>query len=192
MDIRVLTEAIDGFERRLTTGDGSTWSAATPCGDWDLHTLVNHVVNELLWIPPLLDGLTIAEVGDSFDRDVLGDQPVASFRTAGAAAVAAASVPGAQERTVHLSFGDLPGAGYLEQVTSDVVIHTWDLARAVGADDHLDPALVQFVADALGPQMEAWRSAGAFGPAADAGPEPSAQDILLAQTGRSPGWFAHS
>src|SRR5690606_38196050 len=126
-----------------------------------------HVVGELLWMPPLLEGATIAEVGDRFDGDVLGADPLRTARGAAAAARAAAEAAGAQERTVHLSFGDFPGAEYLGQVTSDVTIHTWDLARAVGADDRLGEPLVDFTAAFLGPQVDAWRAAGAFGPAVD-------------------------
>ncbi len=185
MDTVLLVDAIGGFERRLSVVDDSHWNAATPCDDWDVRTLVNHVVAELLWVPPLLEGKTIAEVGDCFDGDILGGDPLVTFKAAVGAAVVAASEPGAQERTVHLSFGDFPGSDYLGQVVSDVTIHTWDLARAVGADDLLDPALIAFVDDFLSPQIDAWRSAGAFGQAVDVGPDASAQDRLLAQTGRS-------
>ena len=98
-----------------------------------------------------------------------GSDPSASARSAAAAALAAASQPGAHERIVHLSFGDFTGSDYLSQVVSDVIIHSWDLARAVGADDRLDPALVTFVDGFLSPQIDAWRNAGAFGPAVDVG-----------------------
>ena len=85
---------------------------------------------------------------------------------------------------MHLSFGDFAGSEYLGQVISDVVVHSWDLARAIGADDRLDPALVAFVDEFLSPQIDAWRAAGAFGPAVDVGADANDQDRLLAQTGR--------
>jgi uncharacterized protein (TIGR03086 family) len=188
MNEALMTDAIVGFGQRLTTVDAGQWSAATPCADWDIRTLVNHVVAELLWVPPLLEGKTIADVGDRFDGDVLGDDPRETWTSAAADAEAAASQTGTQERTVHLSFGDFSGSDYLGQLTSDLVIHAWDLARAIGADDRLDPALVAFVDDFLSPQIDAWRSAGAFGPAVDVGPDADTQAKLLAQTGRSPSW----
>ena len=188
MDTGLLSSAIDGFEQRLSTVDREQWSTATPCSDWDVRTLVNHVVGELLWAPPLLEGQTIADVGDRLDGDILGDDPLATCRSAAAAALAAASEPGAQERTVHLSFGDFPGSDYLGQLTSDLIIHSWDLARAVGADDRLDPTLVGFVDDFLSPQIDGWRSAGAFGPAVGVDADADPQLRLLAQTGRSPAW----
>ncbi len=167
----------------VDTGD---WIAGTPCADWDVRALVNHVLGELLWIPPLLDGRTIAEVGDRFDGDMLGDDPLGAWTSAATEALAAASQPGAQDRTLHLSFGDFSGGEYLGQVTSDVIIHTWDLARAVGASDRLSAPAVEFVNDFLGPQIDGWRAAGAFGPAADINADADAQARLLAQTGRSP------
>jgi uncharacterized protein (TIGR03086 family) len=188
MEETLMRDAVDGFGQRLNGVDASQWSAATPCEDWDVRTLVNHVVGELLWMPPLLAGKTIAEVGDRFDGDVLGDDPHATWTSAVVDAQAALSQPGAQAATVHLSFGDFPGSEYLGQITSDLIIHSWDLARAVGADDRLDPTLVGFVNDFLGPQIDAWRGAGAFGPAVDVDPDADAQAKLLAQTGRSPDW----
>ncbi len=80
MDTALMASAIDGFEQRLGAVGATEWNAATPCDDWDVRTLVNHVVNELLWMPPLLEGKTIAEVGDRFDGDVLGSDPLASLQ----------------------------------------------------------------------------------------------------------------
>ena len=128
MESALMATAIDGFEQRLGAVGATEWNAATPCDDWDVRTLVNHVVGELLWMPPLLEGKTIAEVGDRFDGDVLGSDPLATCKSAAAAAHAATFEPGAQDRIVHLSFGDFPGSEYVGQVVSDVIIHTWDLA----------------------------------------------------------------
>ena len=94
MESALMATAIDGFEQRLGAVGATQWNAATPCDDWDVRTLVNHVVGELLWMPPLLEGKTIAEVGDRFDGDVLGSDPLATFKSAAAAAHAAASRAG--------------------------------------------------------------------------------------------------
>jgi len=186
MDTALMAEAIDGFGKRLDMVDATRWNAPTPCTEWNTRTLVNHVAAELLWVPELLDGKTIAEVGDRFDGDLLGDDPVATWRSAAAEALAAGSLAGAQERTVHLSFGDFPGSEYLGQVTCDVLVHSWDLARALAVDDRLDATLVEFVDGFLSPQIDAWRSAGVFGPAVDPDAYADAQARLLAKTGRSP------
>src|SRR5258708_32717593 len=106
MDAALMNEALDRFEQTLHLVGSDGWDAPTPCADWDVRTLVNHVVGELLWMPPLLEGKTIAEDGDRFDGDILGDDQPVTWPSAAADARAPASQPEAQEGAVHLSFGD--------------------------------------------------------------------------------------
>jgi uncharacterized protein (TIGR03086 family) len=182
----VLPDAVEGFASRLRSVPGDGWHSSTPCDAWDVHALVNHVVNELRWAPPLLAGRTIADVGDSLDGDLLGDDPVAAWDAAAEEAVAAARALGTADPAVHLSYGDSPASAYLAELTSDVILHTWDLARAAGVDDRLDPGLVAFADGVLRPSVDAWRAAGAFGPEVDVPPDADPQDRLLAATGRTP------
>jgi uncharacterized protein (TIGR03086 family) len=88
------------------------------------------------------------------------------------------------DRTVHLSFGDFPGREYAMQLFADHLIHAWDLARAIGADERLDAELVAACTTWFAPVEEAYRSAGAI---ADRPPVPDgadAQTRLLAMFGR--------
>ena len=149
-----------------------------------MRTLVNHLVVEDLWAPPLLDGMTIAEVGDRFDGDLLGDDPHGAWTEASLAAADAVARPGVLSSRVHLSFGESSGEEYLSQLTCDHTIHAWDLARGIGADERLDAELVEFAAAYLGPQLDGWRAAGAFGPPVDVPDDADAQTRLLAMTGR--------
>ena len=182
-DVTAFQRASDGFRARVQQIQPEQWSASTPCTDWDVRALVNHVAVEFLWVPEMLAGRTIAEVGSRFDGDVLGDDPWQALSDAQRDAVSAAQEPGAAERTVHLSFGDMPGAAYLRQMAIDSTIHSWDLARGLGADDRLDPELVDYAYADLQKTAEDWRRGGAFGPERDAA-DVSAQAKLLALTGR--------
>jgi uncharacterized protein (TIGR03086 family) len=175
--------ASDGYVQRAREVTADQWSAATPCSEWDVRTLVNHVAGEYLWVPELMAGKTVSEVGTRLDGDLLGDDPLAVLASAARSAQAAADNPDSLTRTVHLSFGDVPGAEYLKQMAIDSVIHAWDLARAIGADEQLDPELVDFAFDELRKVAENWRAGGAFGPAKDPADE-SNQARLLALTGR--------
>ena len=57
----------------LVSGVGAQqWHDETPCSEWDVRTLVHHLLDEQLWVPPLFDGLTISEVGDRFEGDLMG------------------------------------------------------------------------------------------------------------------------
>ena len=176
--------AVHEFDRRVSAIDDDQWDSTTPCPDWSVRDLVNHVVNEDLWIVPLLDGKTIEEVGDAFDGDLLGDAPKTAWARAARGALQAVQRDGAMEITAHLSFGDVPGREYVTQVLTDHVIHAWDLSRGIGADDELDTELVAFVSDFLEPQIEMWRQGGAFGPAVQVSQGADPQTKLLAMTGR--------
>jgi uncharacterized protein (TIGR03086 family) len=183
--IEMYRRSVETFGQRvMAVGDGD-WGRPTPCSDWTVRDLVQHLVYEELWAPPLLEGQTIADVGDRYEGDILGSDPQAAWKEAAAAALAAgdADVLG---RTVHLSFGDFSGKEYLGQVTADHVIHAWDLARAIGADERLDPALVEFVHAFMAPQVDQWRAAGVFGPNVEVPPDADLQSQLLAITGRTP------
>jgi uncharacterized protein (TIGR03086 family) len=96
-------------------------AAAHPCRDWDVRVLVNHVVGENRWIPPLLGGSTVADVGDALDGDLLGDDPVSAWHASTVAALDDARAT-ALDRVVHLSFGDMPAEEYLWQLTTDALL----------------------------------------------------------------------
>jgi uncharacterized protein (TIGR03086 family) len=144
-----LVELHDRSGRRfaeLVAGVSSQqWHDNTPCSDWDVRALVQHLLFEQLWVPPMLDGQTIEQVGDRFDGDLMGNdasQWPSLVASAADAAHSAVARPGALEQTVHLSFGDASGHEYVTQLTADLAIHGWDLARATRQDDALDPEVV--------------------------------------------------
>lgn len=187
MDLSELhRRAVQGWQERVGAIEPHQWSAPTPCGDWDVRTLVNHVVGEELWTPPLAEGAMIEQVGDRFDGDVLGEDPATAAGAAASGAVAAvdAQLPGGA--LVHLSFGDVPIAEYVHQLTADHLIHSWDLAAALGASRRLDPHLVTAVAAWFADREALYREAGAIGPRVEAADD--AQSQLLAGFGRDPSW----
>jgi uncharacterized protein (TIGR03086 family) len=178
--------ALDGFGRRVVTiGDGA-WGRPTPCADWDVRALVGHVVDENRWAPPLLAGRTIADVGDELSGDPLGDDPRAAWDASATVASDAVARPGALEGTAHLSFGDVPGSEYVMQLTADLLVHAWDLARGTGGDDRLDEGVVAAVSTWFDGMEAAYRSAGAIGPAVALPDSADEQDRLLARFGRDP------
>lgn len=184
--VALYRRAVEEFGRRVHAVADDRWRRPTPCADWNVHQLVNHVVGENAWLVPLLAGSTIADVGDRLDGDLLGDDPRRAWDEAASAAVAAAGEDGVLDRVVHVSFGDISGREYLSQVTSDHVIHAWDLARGAGGDERLDADLVAFASGYLEPQADAWRAGGVFGPAVEVAPDADAQTRLLGVTGRRP------
>jgi uncharacterized protein (TIGR03086 family) len=178
-------KAVNCFDASLHELVADDLSRPTPCSDWDVRALVQHVVNELAWIAPLAEGKTIADVGDALDGDLLGTDPLAAFHHHSRLAHEAIDQPGALERTVHLSFGDFSGEYYANQVGADVLVHSWDLARALGLDDTLPEDSVAWAI----PYWEA--TLAEFGPTdyfASPLPVPDgadAQTRLLAAVGRA-------
>lgn len=181
---RLFEEVVQGFDDRVRAVGDDQWDAPTPCSEWSVRDLVNHVAVEDLWVPPLLEGKTISDVGDTLDGDQLGDDPAAGWTRARDAALQAASADGALEAITHLSYGDFPGAHYLAHVGSDHVVHAWDLARAVGADEDLPEEHVELVFEAMVPIVESGREYGIFGPEVQVPEGADRQTELLAIFGR--------
>ena len=178
---------VDYWDATVTGIGEDQWSAATPCTEWTVRDLVNHVVGEELWTVPLMRGSTIAEVGNRFDGDVLGDDPIAASHRAAAEAAAVGDETPAGTK-VHLSYGDEDAAEYLYQLAADHLVHGWDLAVATGGNAQLDPELVRDVAAWFASKEEMYRAAGAIGPHVDATGDP--QTDLLAAFGRNARWAA--
>ena len=135
-------DAIGAFDARVRPLQDDHWGLPTPDTDWTVRDLVNHVTSEQLWAPELLAGRRIEDVGDVLDGDVLGEDPVDSWVDASVQAREAFLAPDALDRVVHLAAGDDSAAEYCAQLTFDLVVHAWDLARAVGAEEEMDPGLV--------------------------------------------------
>jgi uncharacterized protein (TIGR03086 family) len=136
-------------------------------------------------VPPLvLEGSTIEEQGDTFDGDVLGEDPAAVWERAAAAAKDAFRAPGAMDRTVHLSFGDTPAAHYCSQMTTDAVVHAWDLARGIGADERIPEELVAFSVREVTPYAADLEKSGLFAAPIDPPSGADVQTKLLALLGR--------
>ncbi|MEV4822500.1 TIGR03086 family metal-binding protein [Micromonospora sp. NPDC049274] len=181
---RSLAEFVDRVDQ---IGPGQ-WAEETPCPDWDVRTLVNHVVGEDRWSVPLLAGRTIEEVGDRLDGDVLGADPVTTAREAAAQAEIAVTHPGTIDRTVHLSAGATPAAEYVQQLLAEHLVHGWDLAVAIGADPRLDPDAVHVCAQWFAGRVDDYRRDKLVGDGTQVPADADEQDRLLAAFGRDPDW----
>jgi uncharacterized protein (TIGR03086 family) len=176
--------AVDGWTARVAAvGDGQ-WELPTPCEDWNVRELVNHVVGEGLWMAPLLEGKTIADVGDQFDGDVVGSDPAATASRVAAQALEAAQAHVPHGGRVNLSYGAEDMHEYVRQLVADYLIHSWDLAKATGGDTGLDPDVVSEVAAWFAEREELYRGGGAIGPRGEGGGD--AQSDLLVAFGRTP------
>jgi uncharacterized protein (TIGR03086 family) len=184
--------SVAGFLERVDAVGDDQWDRPTPCVEWDVHDLVNHVVAEDRWAAPLLHGRTIDEVGTALEGDVLGDDPVEAAHRAAEEALGAVEEEVGRIAAVHLSYGDERPDEYLRQLAADHLLHGWDLAVATMGDPRLDPDLVAEVSAWFAEREEAYRAAGVIGPRGpvhdDGNRAVRLADHLLAASGRDPEW----
>ncbi|GFH39015.1 TIGR03086 family protein [Streptomyces pacificus] len=178
-------EALALFTDRVHAVRPEQWESPTPCTDWSVRDLVNHVTAEQLWVPSLVgEGRSLADVGDSFDGDVLGGHPAVSWDRAASAAKAAFHEPGALDRTVGLSYGESTAAAYCSQMTTDMIVHAWDLSRGIGASDDLPDVLVEFAEREVAPYAGELPETGLFGSPVEPPEGADPQTRLLCLLGR--------
>ena len=153
-----------------------------------LREIINYHAYDDAWVPDMLAGRTMQEVGeDAFKGDLLGADPKGNFSTIVDTACAAAQALTDLDRTVHCSFGDYPAREYFWQINGFRGLRAHDIARVLGIDPQLPPELVQALWDEISPHAEEWRQIGVFPPAVAVPQDAPLLDRLLGLTGRQPG-----
>jgi uncharacterized protein (TIGR03086 family) len=176
--------ALDATRRIVAGVAADRWGDPTPCEDWDVRTVTNHVVSGNWWAAELAAGATIPDVGDRLDGDVLGADALAEYDDSAAAAAAVFRRPGAMEAPAAVSYGPVPGEVYCGHRLIDVLVHGWDIAVGSGQDRELDPDLVEACLAVVEPQAEELAASGAFHTDVVAPPGADRQTVLLAMLGR--------
>ena len=191
MDLGKYQSAMQEADRVIRGITPEQYGAPTPCAEWNVRQLVNHLVFGNWMFARAASGERVAVEGDDDDDDelpdMLGDDPAMAFRDSADAAVAAWRRPGAVEEVCHLPFADLPGAAAMRIHFKDIVAHTWDLARATGQDEEIDPELAsEALAISRAVVNDELRELGAFGPAVDVGNDAPVHHQLVGFLGRTP------
>lgn len=159
----------------------SDWGASAPVVGWDARDVVRHLVE---WFPSFLEqgaGVKLAS-GPSVD-----DDPVAAWQTHSDAVQALLDDPTTPDRVLsNPHIGDVPLDVAVDRFyTGDVFMHTWDLARATGQDETLDPEKCEDLLAGLGPYEESMRSSGQYGPRVEVPADADVQTRMLAFIGRN-------
>jgi uncharacterized protein (TIGR03086 family) len=170
------------FTQRVREVPDDAWDNPAPCEGWVARDVVGHLVE---WFPPMLfDGSGIAlPKGPSVQ-----DDPVGAWTVLSDAVQAILDEPGVSEREFsHPQAGNHP----LDQAIGmfflgDVLVHTWDLARAAGLDETIDEQEAAGALAGMEPIDEMLRQSGHYGPRVDLPADESVQRRLIAFTGRDP------
>jgi len=169
---------------------GDRMDAPTPCAEWDVRALLNHVIGTL-W---LAEGLFSDQAprhpmapGSLPPGDLAGSDPAAAYAEASAAALAAAGAGDALTRLHVTPLGEMPGPGLAGFTTLDILVHGWDLAKATGQPADLDGRLAAHVLGFAGQALGTPESrAGRIGPALTVPAGAPVTGRLVAFLGRQP------
>jgi uncharacterized protein (TIGR03086 family) len=191
---RFLLSSTD-FERILGRVRPEQWAWPTPCTEWNVCQLVNHMTRGNLNYVRMAEGGTRAEFLRLRDADALGTDPAGAYTRSVRECAAAFSRPGALQRLLDYPLGQVTGRQALAVRTTDSTIHTWDLARAIGVDDALATGLVTWISSELDeiyadlaetPTAAETTHLFFAAPGDDTDHDASLQDRLLRRMGRKP------
>lgn len=165
-DMRALhARAAHRFAAHVARIAPDQWQTSTPCSDWTVRALVDHVVRWNTLMPDFLAGLSVQQMAAPFERDVLGDDPAAAATRSADAAATAFATPAAMEAVVHHPFGELPASYVLYMRLFDNTIHDWDLIQALGIQEPIDSEILSVLYPAALRERDQIRASGHFGPA---------------------------
>ena len=179
--------AMDGAAAIVGAIRPEQWHNATPCAEWDLRVLVNHVTSENLWVHEILGGRTVADVGKELDGDLLGGDPIAAYRDSVAKAKAVL-LPERLDKHYGVSIGDITGYDYASQMFMDQLVHSWDIAKGSRQEVAFDEALA-IAATPIAEEMVGYAGQGSvFGNRQATRPGASSLAVLLGVLGRRADW----
>jgi uncharacterized protein (TIGR03086 family) len=157
----------------IVKGAASKLDAATPCDEWDVRTLMNHMLETQRYFVGAAQGRDVSPPGQT-PPDLLGADPVADFTEGRRELIKTFQEPGVIEKS-----GPSLGIAFADQL-----LHGWDLARATGQDTTMPEGLPEAAYATIHGQFTEEQRKGVFRPEVDVGADASAQDRLLAYVGR--------
>lgn len=170
------------FTDRVRGASPSAWDNPAPCEGWTARDVVRHLVE---WFPAFLRSGAGVELptGPSVD-----DDPVAAWTVHSDGVQALLDDPAtAGKALINEHIGEVPLDVAVDRFyTSDVFMHTWDLARATGQDERLDPDKCAQLLEGMLPLDDVLRQSGQYGPRVEVADDVDVQTRLLAFIGRQP------
>ena len=188
MDLTTMAQACAATDRIIERITGEQLDRPTPCSDWDVRALLNHVVGTVLLGAALLADTTPAVAmgpGELPATDVLDGDPLKAYRV-GAEALLAAGGGDALDRPHPTPLGDMPGAMLGGFTTLDIAVHGWDLAKATGQPPALGDDLAGTLLEFARRTIPAGNRTARIGPEIPVEDGASMVDRLVAYLGRRP------
>lgn len=184
MDAKVLfKKALEQATATIKCVETRHFKNSTPCADWDCEALIAHMIYELSWVPDMLAGRTIEQVGSKYDGNLLGKDHVKSWQKAANQAMIAVNKANMNDK-VHLSYADVTAEHYLKEIGGDLLIHSWDANQSLNCSLVIDQELAQAIYDNIYPRRQEFASSGLFGKPFEPEEHARTQTKLLALVGR--------
>jgi len=147
-----------GFDAAVSAATPDKWGAQSPCEQWGARDVVARVVEGHRSVITAVRGGESTPVSDDED-------PKRAWEDSSRAIAEITGDPEASAKDIDGPVGKMPAGQVIGQfVTMDLLVHTWDLARAVGADEHLDEDSVRLAYEGLKPMDAMIRQPEIFGP----------------------------
>jgi uncharacterized protein (TIGR03086 family) len=182
-NLRMYTKAVYGFDHVMRTVPEGTWDRPSPCEGWTALDVAGHAMGVVAMIRAFAEG-TAPQHHDGPPRDITGADPHATWAELRDGVLEALDHQGVLQRVVPSPFGPMPLDTLIGTLLVDTLVHSWDLARATGADERLDPGLVERAHGVLAQLGDGIRGPGMFDPVVTTSDAASAQDRFIAFTGR--------
>ncbi len=175
------SRACDGFTRAVAAASASaSWEAPSPCADWDARAVVEHVIG-------FHDVLLLRPFGTKPSRP--RDDVIARWAVTVEAVLATLASPAVRDGQTEVpGMGTTPVAALLGPLTTDVLIHTWDLSRAVGVEVPLDAELCALAYESGLAGAAQRQASGMFGPPVPVPDDAGVTARMLGVYGRDPAW----
>jgi len=156
-DLAVLAQVTELFEQLCATIHDDQWGLPTPCTEWNLDQLVDHVTGGNRFTVSILDGQSADKaLESSIESFDLSHRVAESAISSSRALIEAFCSPGALERPCHHVVGEVSGRVVLRMRLHDVIIHTWDIAQTLKPPATLPNDLVSWaLADLSSPDSVA-------------------------------------
>lgn len=162
----------------------SDWAVPTPVAEWAARDVVAHLVD---WLPAFLAAGGVSMPASS--EPALPPDPATTWRAHCAAVQSLLDGPAATTQFSHPQVGTFALADVIDRFyTTDVFMHTWDLARAAGCSPDLDRSFAAGVLVGLEEMDQILRDSGQYGPAVPVGADADDVTKLAAFIGRDPRW----
>lgn len=159
----------------------------TPDTEWTVRDLLQHMLYELAWTADLVAGKTIAEVGDRYETDLVGTDPIGNWRRY-ALRVQEAVETCDEAGVAHLSYGAVPIRDYLWEAGNDQLVHAWDLGQAIGVSVVFDETVAEVLYNRAVTLQDQIAASELFAPPVSVPATANVQTKLLAAFGRSEDW----